>query len=34
MDLVNNDRVKKIQKNLSKYKYKVSLEKLGVKKYF
>lgn len=32
--LKNAERVKKIQKNLNKYKYKVSLEKLGVSKYF
>lgn len=29
-----NDRVKQIQRNMSKYKYKLSLEKLGVSKYF
>ncbi len=32
--LANNERVKKIQRNLNKYKYKVNLEKLGVRKYF
>jgi hypothetical protein len=32
--LANNERVKKIQKHLNKYKYKVNLEKLGVRKYF
>jgi UDP-N-acetylglucosamine transferase subunit ALG13 len=28
------DRVKKIQFHMNKYKYKVSLQKLGISKYF
>eukprot|EP00347_Sterkiella_histriomuscorum_P018663 403344650 len=30
----NQDRVKAIQKNMSKYKFKINLDKLGVSKYF
>ena len=30
----NDKRVKTIQRNIHKYKYKVSLDKLGVNKYF
>ena len=30
----HTDRVKVIQRNMSKYKYKVSLDRLGVSKYF
>jgi len=30
----SSERVKAIQKNMNKYKYKLSLDKLGVSKYF
>lgn len=30
----NNDRIKIIQKHMARYRFKVSLEKLGVNKYF
>lgn len=30
----SSERVKAIQKNMAKYKFKVSLDKLGVSKYF
>ena len=32
--LGNSESLKKIQKNMQKFRYKVNLEKLGVRKYF